>query len=137
MIHFDTSFLIDLLRERRREENGPAHRLLSTFSGTEEAAVSIHAVCELYVGVELSRRPREEQERVEYLLSTLSVSVPGETFPPTYARLLADLRARGAIVATMDVLIATAALCAGVPLVTGNRDHFERIPGLEVITYRV
>ena len=135
MIHFDSSFLIDLLRERRREENGPAHRLLSDLPGTQEAAVSVHAVCELSVGVELSRRPDEERKRVEQLLSTLSIAVPDETFPPTYARLLADLQARGSVIATMDLLIATAAVCAGAPVVTRNSDHFERIPELEVITY--
>ena len=36
---------------------------------------------------------------------------------------------------TMDLLIGTAALEGGVPLVTRNRKDFERIPGLDVLTY--
>lgn len=135
MRHFDSSFLIDLLRERRRGEDGPAHRLLSTLPTDEEARVSVHAVCELYVGVELAQRREEERRRVEHLLSTLAIQVPDETFAPIYARLLVDLQARGATLATMDLLIATAALCEGAPLVTRNPRHFERVPGLEVITY--
>lgn len=135
MIHFDSSFLIDLSRERRRDEQGPAHRLLATLPEAEEAKVSIHAVCELYVGIELAERSDEERKRVERLLSTLSVMVPDEAFPPTYARLLAELQARGAIIATMDLLIATAALRDGAPLVTRNPRHFERVSGLDVITY--
>lgn len=137
MIHFDSSFLIDLLRERRRglEDDGPAHRLLSTLPGAEAASVSVHAVCELYVGIELTQRPEQERQRVERLLSTLSIAAPDESFPPVYARLLADLRSRGAIIATMDLLIATAAVCAGAPLVSRNPGHFERIPGLEVVSY--
>lgn len=35
----------------------------------------------------------------------------------------------------MDVLIGTAALESGVPLVTRNRKDFERIPGLDVLAY--
>ena len=35
----------------------------------------------------------------------------------------------------MDLLIATAAVVDDVSLVTGNRRHFENIPGLEVLGY--
>lgn len=135
MIHFDTSFLVDLLREERRAEGGPAHELLAGLASEEQACASIHVVCELHVGIALSARPDDERRRVERLLSTLSVVVPDDTFPPTYARLLATLRARGAMLATMDLLIGTAAVCASSPLVTRNPGHFRRIPGLEVLTY--
>ena len=35
----------------------------------------------------------------------------------------------------MDLLIATAAVEAGEPLLTRNRKDFERIPGLEIVAY--
>ena len=35
----------------------------------------------------------------------------------------------------VDLLIATAALLDGAPLLTGNPKHFERVPELEVATY--
>ena len=35
----------------------------------------------------------------------------------------------------MDLLIGVAAVEADVPLLTRNRKDFERIPGLEVLTY--
>jgi predicted nucleic acid-binding protein len=35
----------------------------------------------------------------------------------------------------MDLLIATAAVVDGAPVVTGNPKHFERVPGLEVVSY--
>jgi predicted nucleic acid-binding protein len=135
VIHFDTSFLVDLLREERRGEGGPAHRFLADLAGDEQACASVHVVCELHVGVILSSSPAEERQRVERLLATLSVVFPDDTFAPTYARLLADLRTRGATVSTMDLLIGTAAVCAPAPLVTGNPRHFRRIPDLEVLTY--
>lgn len=67
--------------------------------------------------------------------STVSIALPDEEFAPTYARLLAALRARGRSVATMDLLIATAAVCDGAPLVTRNPRHFLPVPGLKVVTY--
>jgi predicted nucleic acid-binding protein len=35
----------------------------------------------------------------------------------------------------MDLLIATAAVVDGAPIVTRNRKHFERVQGLEVVSY--
>jgi predicted nucleic acid-binding protein len=43
--------------------------------------------------------------------------------------------ARGATVATMDLLIATAAVAARAPLLTRNLRDFSRVPGLEVRSY--
>lgn len=131
MIHFDTSFLIDRLRERKRGEDGPATRLLATIPGERVACASVHVVCELYAGVALSRR---ERSQVESLLTSLSVVTPDESFAPTYGRLLAESTRAGTTVSTMDLLIGTAAVCASAPLVTGNPRHFRRIPGLEVLS---
>lgn len=98
--------------------------------------MSIHAVCELHVGVALAREPDSELKGLTRLLDALSVAVPDEAFPPTYARLLVSTRLRGTPVSTMDLLIAAAAVCDGAPLVTGNPKHFHPIEGLEVLTYR-
>lgn len=136
MIRFDTSFVIDLLRERRKGRNGKAHAFLSGLPGQEQVGISIHAVCELYVGAAHAKAPQSELPRVRQLLSTLSIVTPHpETFPHTYARLLTDLHRAETPVATMDLLIATAAVCASAPLVTGNPKHFHPIPELQVHTY--
>ena len=136
MIHFDTSYLVDLLRERQRDERGPAHGLLEGLPAEEEGCLSVHALCELLIGVELAQQPARERERVRHLVSSLSVALPDEdVFPETYARLLAHVQRRGTPVATMDLLIGTAAVQASAPLVTRNPQHFRPIPDLEVRTY--
>jgi tRNA(fMet)-specific endonuclease VapC len=61
--------------------------------------------------------------------------VPGAGFAETFGRLYGTLAARGTLVATMDLLIATAAVQAEAPLLTRNVRHFSRIPGLELVTY--
>jgi tRNA(fMet)-specific endonuclease VapC len=134
VIHLDTSFLVDLLRERGRSANGPAHRLLDTLAD-EELAISVHVACELHAGAELSRSPAREHSRVDEICSALEIVPADERFPRVYAGLLAELQRRGEAISTMDLLIATAARVAGARLVTRNVREFERVPELSVIAY--
>lgn len=134
MTHLDTSFLVDLLRESAGGEEGPATAALEDL-GDEELGVSIHVLCELFAGAELSERPDRERSRVERLLAPLAVAAPNERFPPTFGRLLAELRRRGETISTMDLLIGTSAVVDGATLVTRNAREFERIPGLRVVGY--
>jgi tRNA(fMet)-specific endonuclease VapC len=134
VIHLDTSFLVDLLREKGRRGEGRATRFLASLQ-TEELWVSVHVACELQAGVELSQRSEQERESVGDLLGSLQIAMPSDRFPATYGRLLAHLQRRGESIDTMDLLIATAAVVAGASLVTGNPRHFNRVPGLDVLTY--
>jgi tRNA(fMet)-specific endonuclease VapC len=134
LIHLDTSYLIDLLREIARREDGPAGVRLESLAD-EELGVSVHVLCELQAGAELSHDPGRERLRVAELVRPLALSVPDERFAPEYGRLLAELRRRGDSVSTMDLLIATGAVVDGAGLVTRNAREFERVPGLRVISY--
>ncbi len=133
MIHLDTSFLVDLLRERRRG-GGPATDHLRGLADVE-LRVSVHALCELYAGVELSNRGAEERMAVESLMTGCEVVYPGAGFAATYGRLLAHLQKAGIGIATMDLLIATSAVLDAAPIVTANPRHFDRVPDLQVSTY--
>lgn len=97
--------------------------------------MSIHVLCELHAGAELSVDPAGERSRVDALVAPLALAVPDERFPRTYGRLLAELRRRREGISTMDLLIATAAVVDGAPLVTRNAREFERVPGLHVLSY--
>lgn len=134
MTHLDTSYLVDLLREVARGEEGPATALLKRLD-EEELGISVHVVCELHAGAELSRDPDRERSRVTELVQPLALSVPDERFAPEYGRVFAELRRRGESISSMDLLIATGALVDGAALVTRNAREFERVPGLRVIAY--
>jgi predicted nucleic acid-binding protein len=68
--------------------------------------------------------------------SRVSVVLPDDRLPSIYGRLLAELKRRGETIATLDLfLIAAAAIADDVDLVTADRRHFSRIPGLRLITY--
>ncbi|MEO7890628.1 MAG: type II toxin-antitoxin system VapC family toxin [Vicinamibacterales bacterium] len=135
MIHLDTCLLIDLLREAARERPGPAFDALESLDDTEIVATSVHVVCELRAGAELARRPLKEHEELDRLLGGLLIAYPDFRFAQTYGRVLAAVGSGSKRVATMDVLIATAALVDDAPLVTRNRKDFARIPGLRIIPY--
>jgi tRNA(fMet)-specific endonuclease VapC len=134
VIHLDTSFLVDLLREGVRGKSGAATGLLERF-GQEDIWISVFVACELAAGAELSAHPREERQRVERLCSSVQVAFPDDRFPPAYGRLLAWQHRHEGRIAAMDLLIATSAVVAGAPLVTRNERDFSRVPGLEVLSY--
>ena len=135
MIHLDSSLLIDLLREAGRERPAAAFDAVESFDDDEILGVSVHVVCELRAGVELARKPLKEGEALDRLLSGVLVVYPDARFAPAYGRLLAAVQRSGRPVASMDLLIATAALLDDAPLVTRNLKDFSRVPGLRVIGY--
>ena len=134
MTHLDTSFLVDLLRETAKGSDGPARRKLASLA-QEELWVSVHVACELRTGAELSTTPEVERAKIDTLLGGVQIAYPDERFAPAYGRLLAWLRKRGDTIATMDLLIATAAIVDSAPIVTRNTKHFSRVPGLAVLDY--
>jgi tRNA(fMet)-specific endonuclease VapC len=135
MIHLDSSFLIDLLRETGRARPGPALEFIEALDPSEILGVSVHVVCELRAGAELSRSALQEHEALDRLLSGLMVSYPDDRFGPAYARIVAATARAGKPTSAMDTLIATAALIDDAALVTRNVKDFSRIPGLRVLRY--
>jgi tRNA(fMet)-specific endonuclease VapC len=135
MIHLDTSFVVDLLREQRRDKFGPASEFLESLDADEEMAVSVHVVCELMAGASVAGTGSGESERLARVCDALLIRYPDAAFAPRYGRLLAGIRRAGTSVDTMDLLIATAAVVDEAPLVTRNARHFTKVPGLEVLTY--
>lgn len=101
----------------------------------EELAVSVHVLCELYAGAELSRDPTREQQAIQHVCGALNIRAADESLAPHYGSILATLQRSGQSIATMDLLIAASALADQSPLLTRNLDHFRRVPGLTVLTY--
>lgn len=134
MIHLDTCFLVDLLREAKRGQPGPATAFLRA-AKSEAIGISVFVASELNVGARLSPRSLSDLDEVERLCSLLHVDYPDERFAPAYGGLFAQLALSRQQISTMELLIATAATVAGAPLVTRNRKDFSRVPGLKVIEY--
>jgi predicted nucleic acid-binding protein len=135
VIHLDTTFVVDLLRERRRDTFGPASAYLEALPDDELLAVSVHVVCELMAGAHAAGAPAGELDRLTALCEALVIQYPGEPFAAEYGRALASVRQARRSIDTMDLLIATAALLDNAPLVTRNVRHFSTVQGLKVEAY--
>lgn len=135
MIQFDSSFLIDLHGELTRQQPAAAFDLIESLDAGELLAVSVHVVAELRVGPELDPHPLRSHEALDRLLAGFLVVYPDERFARTYARLWAATNNRRRAVASMDLLIATAAILDDAALVTNNVKGFSRVPGLRIMRY--
>lgn len=100
----------------------------------EGIAVSIVSIAELYEGVVNSYSPeRDERELLDFLLPfpIINLSVP---ICRIFGMERARLRAAGTPIQDMDLLIGATALHHNLTLLTNNRRHFERLPGLRIIS---
>ena len=125
----DTSFVIDLMRR----EAG-ALRLSAGFE-REEIALATTAVTamELLKGAYLSDN-RDNLVKARTVLHLFTVLAVDETMYEVYGRLAAGLSRAGTPVGDFDEIIAAVTLCHDGKIITRDR-HFEKIPGLTVITY--
>lgn len=135
MIQFDTSFLIDLQLEILQERPGAAFAFIESLDQGALLAVSVHVVAELRVGPERAPQQQRNQEALDDLLAGFLTLCPDNRFPLAYARLWAATNRKSRSVASMDLLIATAAILEDAPLVTKNVKDFSKIPGLRVLSY--
>jgi predicted nucleic acid-binding protein len=135
MIHLDSSFLIDLLRETGAGRPDAALDFIEHLDDGELLVVSVHVVCELRAGCELSRHPARAHADLDRLLGGLLVAYPDDRFGAMYAGLLASIQRSRRSIAAMDLLIGTAAMLDDAPIVTRNVKDFSRIPGLRVLAY--
>ena len=122
------------MRENRRSEPGAATAKLVSL-GKTGLYLSLFSLCELRAGAELSSNPKEELRKVENILSYVSLVRPDAAFPVIYGEMEAFLRKAGTHVPVMDLLIGCTVKVAGVPILTRDTHHFERIPGVLVEHY--
>jgi predicted nucleic acid-binding protein len=133
MICVDTTFLVDLWRDRDRPDSS-ARGLLSAHPG-EAFVVPAHAAGEFLEGGALISASRLEQSLA--FLRLFRVGEVGIETARCYALTVARLRGAADLAGRSkpDLWIAAWALEHGAPLATRNTRHFDGIPGLELIDY--
>ena len=130
-LSLDTSFLIDLQRERTKgQEEGAAHRFLAR-SPDAELFLSTVALGEFAEGFPSIEHPTVRIVRQQH--TPLPVD---ERTALIYAGPVRDLRSSGLLIGTNDLWIGASSLRFQLPIVTANEEHFRRIDGLEVLGYR-
>jgi tRNA(fMet)-specific endonuclease VapC len=127
----DTTFLIDLQRERSTgDDDGAAHRFLKR-SPDAELFLSTIALGEFAEGFDQAEHPIVTAMRDTHTL----VPVDDQT-ALVYAKLARALRRRGELIGANDLWIGCTSLRLGIPIITANPADFQRIDGLGIVHYR-
>ena len=79
--------------------------------------------------------PRTELGKVGRLLEHCGLVTPDRAFASVYGEMECAIRRSGTPIPTMDLLIGCLAKQYGMPLLTRDTGHYERMAGLQVETY--
>ena len=125
----DTTVLIDIQRELRRDASGPATRLLEA-SGDTPLLIAFVTWMELAEGFADGQR-----SACESFLAAFKVLWPGLDTAWQASRVSRSLQSSGAPISDHDLWIAALALEHGHPVASRNERHFARVPGLALRSY--
>jgi predicted nucleic acid-binding protein len=126
----DSAYLIDLEREIARHSPGPAHRFLERHEN-QRFFTTFAVSGEIAAGYAPEERPAWEE-----LLAPFNVLEWTPDVSWHYAQTYRYLRGVGLLIGTNDLWIAATALAYEAPLVTSDRQHYARVPGLSIHSYR-
>lgn len=126
----DTTFLVDVLRG-----DESVSQRLAAVDATGTPFVSSVTAMELHEGIRLAESSSAEREAVDGLLEDVNDLPFDRDCGVRAGEINANLIAAGEPIGEIDAMIAATALVYGYPVVTRNRDRFERVDGLEVLSY--
>ena len=99
---------------------------------TDEVAVSSMVTAELWYGVALSQKKKQNEAALRDFLDFVTIlDWPGEA-SAIYGQIRAGQKEKGTPIGAMDLLIASHALFLDAILVTDNTRELRRVPGLKV-----
>jgi len=131
MVCLDTDVLIAFMRRKP-----DAVRFLQELERSGEALqTTIVTVCELFEGAFSVDDSESAQRDVQTVLDRLTVLPLEAGSARRFGFISSRLTASGQMLEDFDSLIASIALETGHVLVTRNRKHFDRVPGLKIQTW--
>lgn len=121
----DTSIIIDHLRKRDKQKS-----MLFNIADRFDLFVSSITVFELFAGATDERKKKD----VENIISTTEVISFSTDIAKGAGELYISLRKENRILEIRDIFIAATAVTFNLPIVTLNKDHFERIKKVELLS---
>jgi tRNA(fMet)-specific endonuclease VapC len=95
-----------------------------------DVCISVITKSELLFGVEISPRKQHDETALNAFLAYLEVLDFPDAAAAHYAKIRAELNARGTMIGANDLFIAAHARSLGLTLVTNNTEEFKRVPNL-------
>ena len=127
----DTTFIIDLMKNRA-PALVKAQELEKYYTPTLTTTISVF---ELWQGLE-DIHNEEKEEQIERFLSSIGLLGFDLESAKLAGQIHAELERRGELIQAQDSMIAGIAQQHGEPILTRNVEHFRRIKGIMVETYR-
>lgn len=97
-----------------------------------DVCISVITKSELLYGVEVSPKRRQDEAALTAFLRFVEVLDFPDQASPHYAKLRADLKARGTMIGANDLLIAAHARSLSLTLITNNTREFRRVRDLSI-----
>jgi tRNA(fMet)-specific endonuclease VapC len=97
-----------------------------------QQAISVVTLAELLYGVQMSSRKKANRAAVDLLARHLTVIDWSRDAAEHYAQIRADLKKKGQLIGSNDLLIAAHARCLAATVETNNTKGFGRVKGLSI-----
>jgi len=123
----DTDILVDFFQGR-----SDVVRIVNGLTDRGDAAISAVTLGEVLEGILFGRDPSSAEDRFGQWLQVVTVLPVDEAVARHFAQIRGDLRRVGMLIPDADLLIAATALHHDLTLVTRNRRHFARVPGIRL-----
>lgn len=123
-ILIDTSIIIEHLRKQNRQKS-----ILYNIANQYELYTSTVVEFELYTGATTQQKQQDIRAVLAWTVVLPFTSETAQTAAFTYQQ----LKAQNQLIDMRDILIAATALTNGLPLMTLNVGHFNRISGLKLM----
>jgi predicted nucleic acid-binding protein len=125
LIVVDTDVIIDFFRDI-----SPAADVFAKLISSEKAAMTAISVFELYAGIEGAKRLRQ----IEILVQEIAVFPLNVIEAAMGGRIYTQLKSRGKLIGTHDILIAAICIANDLPLYTKNIAHFSEIKDIWLLS---
>ena len=122
----DTSVIAGFLRNKKESTE-----IIRNLDG--EMVSSYISLSELYEGVYRSKFREKTEKGVKDFFSGLSeVYGIDEEVAKTFGKVRSELKKEGNVIEDIDIFLAATCLTYGLTMITLNKKHFDRVPGLQL-----
>lgn len=127
----DTSFLVDVMNGDR----SALAKVDEIEADSVEQVVPAMTLQELYIGVGASDWPERERRKIASVVEARPIFPTSAEIARKAGRIDGELRKNGQRINVGDATIGATGIVRDEPVLTGDLEHFERIPGLDVVGY--